>query len=169
MRRELLFLLELFCFLFKQGILLKFIHFQLYIQNKKLTLFVIPGLPSILTSLYFVLYGFTNILRFFVILRCVVTWIIERLDRKLTSQGLISYRHRRLVVSCSKMALDGFVIVKILCDETMAKMWGKPVEKQGLFACMLFFSEVFTATLIFGVCFPFVCCLTAMATLQSHT
>ena len=31
MRRELLFLLELFCFLFKQGILLKFIHFQLYI------------------------------------------------------------------------------------------------------------------------------------------
>ena len=44
------------------------------------------------------------------------------------SQGLISYRHHRLVVSFSKMALDGF-IVKILCDETMAKMWGKPVEK----------------------------------------
>ena len=44
------FLLELFCLLFKSGILLKFIHFlQLYIQNKKLTLFVIPGLPNILT------------------------------------------------------------------------------------------------------------------------
>ena len=43
------FLLVLFCFLFKPGILLKFIHFQLYIQNKKLTLFVITGLPNILT------------------------------------------------------------------------------------------------------------------------
>ena len=124
------FLLELFCLLFKSGILLKFIHFlQLYIQNKKLTLFVIPGLPNILT-LIIVLYVFKNILRFFfVILRCVVAWIIERLDRKLMSQGLISYRHRRLVVSCSKMALVGFIIVKILCDETMAKMWGKLVEK----------------------------------------
>ena len=36
------------------------------------------------------------------------------------SRGLISYR--RLVGSCSKMALDGSIIVKI-CDETMAKMW----------------------------------------------
>ena len=35
------------------------------------------------------------------------------------SRGLISYR--RLVVSCSKMALDGSIIVEI-CDETMAKM-----------------------------------------------
>ena len=43
-----------------------------------------------------------------------MTWIIERLDRKLMSQGLISYRHRRLVVSCSKMALVGFIVVKIL-------------------------------------------------------
>ena len=49
------FLLELFCLLFKPGILLKFIHLkfihflQLYIQNKKLTLFVITGLPNILT------------------------------------------------------------------------------------------------------------------------
>ena len=82
-----------------------------------------------------------------------MAWIIERLDRKLTSQGLISYRHRRLVVSCSKMALDGFIVVEILCDETMAKMWRKLVEKEGLFACMLFFFEFFTATLIFGVCF----------------
>ena len=51
--------------------------------------------------------------------------MIERLDRKLMSRGLISYR--RLVVSCSKMALDGSIIVEI-CDETMAKMWRKPVE-----------------------------------------
>ena len=36
------------------------------------------------------------------------------------SRGLISYR--RLVGSCSKMALDGSIIVEI-CDETMAKMW----------------------------------------------
>ena len=118
------FLLELFCLLFKPGILLKFIHFlQLYIQNKKLTFFVIPGLPNILTLIIFCtlrFYEYTSF--FFVILRCVVAWIIERLDRKLTSQWLISYRHRRLVVSCSKMALDGFIIVKILCDETMAKM-----------------------------------------------
>ena len=63
-------------------------------------------------------------------------WIIERLDTKLMSRGLISYR--RLVVSCSKMALHGSIIVEI-CDETMAKMWRKPVEMQGLFACMLSF------------------------------
>ena len=78
-------------------------------------------------------------------------WIIERLDRKLMSGGLISYR--RFVVSCSKMALDGSMIVEI-CDETMAKMLRKPVEMQGLFACMLFFFEVLSATLIFAVCFP---------------
>ena len=64
-----------------------------------------------------------------VVLRCycglVDPWIIERLDRKLLSRGLISYR--RLVGSCSKMALDGSIIVEI-CDETMAKMWRKPVE-----------------------------------------
>ena len=53
------------------------------------------------------------------------TWIIERLDRKLMSRGLISYR--RLVVSCCEMALDGSIIVEV-CDETMAKMWRKPVE-----------------------------------------
>ena len=52
-------------------------------------------------------------------------WIIERLDRKLISRGLICYR--RLVGSCSKMALNGSIIVEI-CDETMAKMWRKPVE-----------------------------------------
>ena len=48
-----------------------------------------------------------------------------RLDKKLMSRGLISYR--RLVGSCSKMALDGSIIVEI-CDETMAKMWRKPVK-----------------------------------------
>ena len=41
------------------------------------------------------------------------------------SRGLISYS--RLVGSCSKMALDGSIIVEI-CDETMSKMWRKPVE-----------------------------------------
>ena len=41
------------------------------------------------------------------------------------SRGLICYR--RLVGSCSKMALDGSIIVEI-CDETMAKMWRKLVE-----------------------------------------
>ena len=64
------------------------------------------------------------------------------------SRGLISYR--RLVVLCSKMALHGSIIVEI-CDETMAKTWRKPVKMQGLFACMLFFFGVSSATLIFGV------------------
>ena len=41
------------------------------------------------------------------------------------SRGLISYR--RLVGSCSKMALNGSIIVEI-CDETMAKMWRKLAE-----------------------------------------
>ena len=41
------------------------------------------------------------------------------------SSGLISYR--RLVGSCSKIALDGSIIVEI-CDETTEKMWRKPVE-----------------------------------------
>ena len=67
------------------------------------------------------------------------------------SRGLISYR--RLVVSCSKMALDGSIIVEI-CEETMPKMWRTPVEMWGLFACMLLFFGVFSATLIFGACFP---------------
>ena len=53
------------------------------------------------------------------------SWIIERLDSTRMSRGLISYR--RLVGSCSRMALDGSVIVEI-CEETMAKMWRKPVE-----------------------------------------
>ena len=41
------------------------------------------------------------------------------------SRGLISYH--RLVVSCSEMALDDSIIVECW-DETMAKMWRKPVE-----------------------------------------
>ena len=52
-------------------------------------------------------------------------WIIERLDRKLMSRGLIS--NRRLAGSCFKMALTGSIIVEI-CDEMMAKMWRTPVE-----------------------------------------
>ena len=66
------------------------------------------------------------------------------------SSGLIPYR--RLVASCSEMALDGSIIVEI-CDETMAKMWRKQVEMKGLSACVLFFFRVFSATLIFGVRF----------------
>ena len=53
------------------------------------------------------------------------TWIIERLDRELLSRGLIS--NRRLAGPCFRMALTGSIIVEI-CDETMAKMWRKPVE-----------------------------------------
>ena len=49
------------------------------------------------------------------------------------------------------MALDGSIMVEI-CDETMAKMWRKPVKMKGLFACVFFFG-VFSATLIFGVNF----------------
>ena len=66
------------------------------------------------------------------------------------SRGLISYS--RLVGSCSKMALDGSIIMEV-CDETMAKMWRKPVEVQGFFACMLFFFGFFSGTLIFSGCF----------------
>ena len=54
-----------------------------------------------------------------------LSWIIERLDRKLMSRGLIS--NRRLAGSCFKMALTGSIIVEI-CDEMMAKMWRTPVE-----------------------------------------
>ena len=54
-----------------------------------------------------------------------LSWIIERLDRKLMSCGLIS--NRRLAGSCFKMVLTGSIIVEI-CDETMVKMWRKPVE-----------------------------------------
>ena len=41
-----------------------------------------------------------------------------------------------------------FIIVEI-CDETMAKMWRKPVEMQGFFACMLFFFGVFVFLFLF--------------------
>ena len=41
------------------------------------------------------------------------------------SRERISYR--RLVVLCSKIALNGSIIVEI-CYETMAKMWRKQVE-----------------------------------------
>ena len=42
-------------------------------------------------------------------------------------RGLISYRRLPVVGSCSKMALDGSIMVEI-CDETIWKMWRKPVE-----------------------------------------
>ena len=71
------------------------------------------------------------------------SWIIERQDRNLMSRGLISYR--RLVGSCSKMALDGSIIVEI-CDERMAKMWRKLVEMHSFIACMLFFVGFFSGT-----------------------
>ena len=59
-RRKLLlcFLSELLCLSFKlklilkPAILLKFTHFQLYIQNKQLRLLVVLGLPHILTVIY---------------------------------------------------------------------------------------------------------------------
>ena len=44
-----------------------------------------------------------------------------------TYQKLKGISYRRLVGSCSRMALDGSIIVEI-CDETIAKMWHKPVE-----------------------------------------
>ena len=55
-----------------------------------------------------------------------LSWVIERLVRKRMSRGQISYP--RLVSSCTKMALDGSIIIVKICDETMAKMWRKPVE-----------------------------------------
>ena len=76
----------------------------------------------------FYIYIYTRFQKGFHIERYIdryIPWIIERLDRKLMSRALISYR--RLVGSCSKMALDGSIIVEI-CDETLAKMWRKPVE-----------------------------------------
>ena len=54
------------------------------------------------------------------------------------SRGLISYR--RLVVSCSEMALDGSIIAEI-CDETMAKMWRKPVKMWACLPACCSFSE----------------------------
>ena len=59
------------------------------------------------------------------------------------SRGLISYR--RLVGSCSKMALDGSIIVEI-CDERMAKMWRKLVEMHSSIACTLFSVGFFSGT-----------------------
>ena len=67
------------------------------------------------------------------------------------SRGLISYR--RLVGSCSKMALDGSIIVEI-CDETMAKMWPNQSKcRVSLPACCSFSYFLISGTLIFGVCY----------------
>ena len=46
--------------LFKPAILLKFLHFQLSIQNKRLRLLVVLGLPLILTFIIFLTNVFTN-------------------------------------------------------------------------------------------------------------
>ena len=60
----------------------------------------------------------------------------RRLDWKRISRGLIS--HRRLVVSCFKMASYVSIIVEI-CDEKMANMWRKTAEIYGLLSFVLFF------------------------------
>ena len=67
------------------------------------------------------------------------------------SRGLISYCRYRLVrVPRWRWMVPSIVEI---CDETMAKMWRKPVETLGFFACMLFFFGVFSTTLTFGLCF----------------
>ena len=66
-RRKLLlcFLSELLCLSFKlklilkPAILLKFTHFQLYIENKQLRLLIVLGLPHILTVIMFLTNVFT--------------------------------------------------------------------------------------------------------------
>ena len=58
---------------------------------------------------------------------CMISsWMIERLDRKLMPRGLISYRR---LVRCFVLR-DGFGWFRHggNCDQTMAKMWRKPVE-----------------------------------------
>ena len=60
----------------------------------------------------------------------------RRLDWKRISRGLIS--HRRLVVSCFKMACYVSIIVEI-CDVKMANMWRKTAEIYGLLSFVLFF------------------------------
>ena len=61
---------------------------------------------------------------------------LRRLDWQRISRGLIS--HRRLVVSCFKMASYVSIIVEI-CDEKMANMWRKTAEIYGLLFFVLFF------------------------------
>ena len=84
-------------------------------------------------------------------------WLIQRLDTKLKSRGLISYR--RLVVSCTKMALHGSIIVEI-CDETKAKCDANQSKCRVSLPVCCSFSEFLVAALIFGVCFslPFLAC-----------
>ena len=91
----------------------------------------------------------------------------RRLDWKHISRGLIS--HRRLVVSCFKMASYVSIIVEI-CDEKMANMWRKTAEIYGLLSFVLFFLPGSGSSSGFNVYFfPFVCCFTAMTTVQSHS
>ena len=62
-------------------------------------------------------------------------WIVKRLSWKRLSRGLFS--HRRLVVSCFKMASVVSIIVEI-CDEKMANMWRKTDRTYGLLFIVLF-------------------------------
>ena len=91
----------------------------------------------------------------------------RRLDWKRISRGLIS--HRRLVVSCFKMASYVSIIVEI-CDEKIANMWRKTAEIYGLLSFVLFFLPGSGSSSGFDIIFfPFVCCFTAMTTVQSHS
>ena len=83
------------------------------------------------------------------------------------SRGLISYR--RLVGSCSKMALDGSIIVET-GDETMAKNVAQTSRNVGFLFLHVVLLRIFLGVLkILVDVFPFICCLMAMAILQSHT
>ena len=68
------------------------------------------------------------------------------------SRGLISYCLLVWFVFQDGVGCMVPSIVEI-CDETMSKMWRKPVEALGFFACMLFYFGVFSNTLTFGLCF----------------
>ena len=76
----------------------------------------------------------------FLFFTTISTWIVKRLDWKRRSRGLIS--HRRLVVSCFKMASFVSIIVEICDPEKMANMWRKTAKIYGLLPFTLFFSPV---------------------------
>ena len=90
----------------------------------------------------------------------------RRLDWKSITRGLIS--PRRLVGSCFKMASYVSIIVEI-CDEKMANMWRKRAKIYGLLSFVFSFSPVLVVVRVLTYIFPFVCCFTAMTTVQSHS
>ena len=99
--------------------------------------------------------------------KLVATWIVKRLDWKRISRGLIS--HRRLAVSCFKMASYVSIIVEI-CDEKMASMWRKSAKTYGLLSFILFFLSGSSSGFdVYFFLIYIVCCFTAMMTVQSHT